>query len=170
MRTNSCVLAGVVVGVLAGSVSAGVVETREFRFPRPNMSTFAAIFDGDTWIDSEIVSTSIDFRVEVLSGSAADIHVVVDLPIVPDDGNLSSVVINGSDLGWSGTGVFEYSLVTDLYNGTGRSGSYGAEFPTPNLSAVLLDGSGITVSYVPVPAPASAGLLALGALACRRRR
>lgn len=170
MRMCSGVKVCALTALWAGTANAGVVETREFAFPRANMSTFGAIFEGDPWIGSEIIEASINFRVEVTSGSAADLSVIVDLPITPDAGNVSFVLINGADLGWSGTGIFEYTQVTDMLNGVGRVGSYGAEFPTPDFSARLLEGSGITLSYIPVPAPASLGLFALPALATRRRR
>lgn len=48
---------------------------------------------------------------------AANFWTDITLPIKPFNGNTNSLYLAGSDLGWSGSGTFTYSLETTMLNG-----------------------------------------------------
>lgn len=66
---------------------------------------------------------------------AADFH--FDFA-VPTTGTSPSIVIDGTDMGWSGIGSFDFEMETDGFNGQILPGSFGAE-----MMHVLPDGSAV---------------------------
>lgn len=58
---------------------------------------------------------------------------------VPTTSPTSFLVLDGPDMGWSGTGSFDYEMTTDRFNGEIRPGRFGAE-----IMHVLPDGMPIS--------------------------
>lgn len=163
-----CVLRVATAASLAAALPAlaGVVE---FHFA-PVGNSFNAFMSGDDpLVGKEIVSARIYLTVESYAGSdAANFWTDITLPIEPLDGNTNSLYLVGSDLGWSGSGTFTYTLETTTLNGHFIPTRYGGETPGFDFDGEILDGSRIEIEYI--PAPATLAPLACAFCALRRRR
>src|SRR5690606_31150324 len=86
-----------------------------------------------------------------------------------------AIFLTGEDLGWFGEGTFSVDMTFDDLNGLTQPGLWGFELwgvngDPPIYSGTFSDDSRWEIIGPDVPAPASAGLLALGGLAAARRR
>ena len=105
--------------------------------------------------------------VESFEGSdAANFFTDLSFPILPFKGNENAIVIAGSDLGWSGSGVFHFFEETTMFNGTFVPGRYGGETPGKDFDGEILKGSRVEFDFVPEPGAVS--LLLLGGAASDR--
>lgn len=175
-RTKLCVL-----GVLSAALlitqatNAGPDEVRTVKFGGP--MSFGVIGDGIVPADApyagrEVIEVRINWDVTVADGyNAADIDAHVYLPIIIGSGSLARIDLNGTTLGWSGSGSFEHSVTTDRYNflfgPVGTRWGWQALGPGPEDAQVTQ--SSIEIDYL-VPEPATMGLLAIGGLPLLRRR
>ncbi len=153
----------------SSAANAGLVT---FNFAPVGKSLSYFLAGDNPIVGQRIISTHIVLRVESFAGSdAANFFTDHSFPILPDEGNTSALAWTGSELGWSGSGIFEYTLDTDMFNGVFTPARYGSETPGFDFDGVILEGSVIEMTTVPAPgAFAGAGLLGLTALARRRRR
>jgi hypothetical protein len=115
-----------------------------------------------------ITSTSVVIENYTTTGAqdAANFSMSFAVPVL--DADDTAVVLNGADLGWSGSGSFSHSFTSPDFNGEIRPGRFGAEFQGGGTFAgqAYIE---FTVDTVPAP-----GVLALfggaGLLVGRRRR
>lgn len=137
-----------VAGFLA-LASTGWAATATFNFAAVG-SSFSAFLPGDSpLIGKEIVSARIYLDVESFAGSdAANFFTDGSFPIEPFPGNENAFVLSGSDLGWSGSGIFHYFEETTRFNGTFVSARYGGETPGENFDGRLLETSRIEFDYI----------------------
>lgn len=137
-----------VAGFLGLGASAPA-ETATFTFA-PVGSSFSAFLPSDSpLIGKQIVSARIYLDVESFEGSdAANFFTDISFPIIPDPGNTNALVLVGSDLGWSGSGIFNYFEETTSLNGVFVSARYGGETPGENFDGILLATSRIEFDYV----------------------
>jgi hypothetical protein len=150
MRFCRIVLALAVAGFPLADSRAG---TATFLFASVGQSYLAFLPSDDPALGREIISARIVLSVESFPGSdAANFFTDIAFPIEPLPGNDNSLVLAGSDLGWSGSGQFDYFEETDRFNGRFISARYGAETPGLDFDGVILDGSRIEFTYVPEPA------------------
>lgn len=172
----------VAVGAFAGDAWA---EIRTLRFDMPqNIGVFGLVWQAD-YFEPALEGTIADARLVVNFNTetgarrfhdAADILFQHQLPTT----TLPFWNVRGSDLGWSGTGVFTASLSTSAFNGQpliaegdlvlwfGRIVS--DNDAEPALGGRLIDSYWeFDVNVVPAPG-AGAAMAAMIALAARRRR
>lgn len=153
--------------VLVAAAGAGAQQTIEWTFAQVNQSLQGALFDGDPLVGMQVVNTRIYLNILVEPGSnAADLHIDRSFPLIPEDGAGNVLVLEGAELGWSGSGTFNYFLETTGFNGTLVAGRWGAE--TYGVFGELLEGSRIEMDVV--PAPGAAAVLGLAGVATLRRR
>ncbi len=136
----------------------------------PVGNSFLAILPPDSpLIGQEVISARIYLDVESFAGSdAANFFTDISFPITPLPGNESALAIFGSDLGWSGPGLFQFFEKTSRFNGTFVSTRYGGETPGFDFDGILLAGSRIEFDYVPsvvVPETGGVSLVALAGAA-----
>lgn len=154
--------------VFAGAGDVEIRTTTDFEPPKViGMAVDGAVFPGKPYIGCEVIEVRIYWDVVVPRGyNAADIKANVILPIVKDSGGLSQVILDGSVLGWSGSGTFNHVDITDRYNF-----AFGPEWTRwgwqatglPRGIADVLATSRIEIDYI-VPEPATIGLLVTGAV------
>jgi hypothetical protein len=133
---------------LAASLSASA-ETATFNFAQVGSSFSAFLPADDPLIGKEIVSARIYLDVESFPGSdAANFFTDISFPIEPFAGNTNAIVLFGSDLGWSGSGTFNYFEETTRFNGVFVSARYGGETPGENFDGLVLDTSRIEFDYI----------------------
>ena len=151
-----------VAGLLAFSPVA-TADTVIFNFADVGTS-FSAFLPADSpLVGQEIVSARIYLDVESFEGSdAANFFTDLSFPILPFKGNENAIVIAGSDLGWSGSGVFHFFEETTMFNGTFVPGRYGGETPGKDFDGAILKGSRVEFDFVPEPGAVS--LLLLGGI------
>ncbi|MCF7958445.1 MAG: hypothetical protein K9M57_08360, partial [Phycisphaerae bacterium] len=76
-----------------------------------------AIFPGKLYAGREVVAVRIYWDIVVAEGyDAAEIIANMHLPILSDPEHLVKIPLDGTVLGWSGSGTFSYHEVTDKYN------------------------------------------------------
>jgi hypothetical protein len=164
---NRGVLLVVAASAATGMAQRADAQAREFIFAGAGTSYTGVIFQGDPIIGQESTHARILLTITVnAGGNAADFAADISFPIDPFPGSTNVLNISGIEEGWSGTGTFSIDRTVTAYNGTFRAGLFGAE-------TILMNGfvhEGSVVQFFTVPAPASAGLLALGTLAAIRRR
>lgn len=155
------------VAVAVAAAAPALAGVTEFYFAPVGNSYSAFMGADDPLVGKEIVSARIYLSVESYPGSdAANFWTDITLPIQPFDGNTNFLYLAGDDLGWSGSGTFDYFLETTMLNGHFVPARWGAETPGFDFEGRILDGSRIEIEYVPTPAT----LLALGLAAAIRRR
>ena len=159
-----------VAGLLAFS-SVATADTVVFNFAGVGTS-FSAFLPADSpLVGQEIVSARIYLDVESFEGSdAANFFTDLSFPILPFKGNENAIVIAGSDLGWSGSGVFHFFEETTMFNGTFVPGRYGGETPGKDFDGEILKGSRVEFDFVPEPGTVSLLLLGGAALIGLRAR
>jgi hypothetical protein len=137
------------IALIFGIGSSASAETVTFTFA-PVGSSFSAFLPSDSpLIGKQIVAARIYLDVESFEASdAANFFTDISFPIVPDPGNTNALVLVGSDLGWSGSGIFHYFEETTSLNGVFVSARYGGETPGENFDGVLLDTSRIEFDYL----------------------
>jgi hypothetical protein len=156
-----------------GYSSAATAETVTFNFA-PVGNSFSAFLPSDSpLIGQQIISARIYLDVESFEGSdAANFFTDLSFPISPFKGNENALVILGSDLGWSGSGLFHFFEETTLFNGIFVPARYGGETPGKDFDGAILKGSRIEFDFVPEPGAVALLLLggaALVGLRARRR-
>ena len=129
--------------LLAGSALAD--DTRFFPFARVGTSYSAAVFSGDPDVGRRIVSATVTLHLTVSPGSDAAEFSTDLLPPIEPDGGSAVVAYLGSDLGWSGSGTFDFTTTTAEFNGTLIARRYGAE--TFGVAGSLSDDSGVLVTF-----------------------
>lgn len=140
-------LAGI--ALLIASSGALALDTRTFQFAPVGNSYSAAIFADDPDVGKGILTARIALYLQVNAGSDASLfHTDIALPIEPYPGATNVVVIDGTDLEWSGSGRFEFMQITQSLNGILRAGRYGAE--SFGVTGQILPGSGIEVAFARV--------------------
>lgn len=154
---------------VAAACCPALAGVTEFRFANVGGSFSAALFAGSPLVGQEVLSTRIVLDVRVDPGSdAADFITEILLPIDPFPGNDNHLLLEGRDLGWSGSGLFHFEETTDRFNGLFIARRYGGSTPTQNFSGQILPGSGVFIDHV--PAPSAGAVLGLAGLAALRRR
>jgi hypothetical protein len=154
-----------------GFSSTAMAETVTFNFANVG-SSFSAFLSSDSpLIGLQVVSARIYLDVESFAGSdAANFFTDISFPIAPFKGGENALVIFGSDLGWSGSGVFHFFEETTLFNGTFVPARYGGETPGKDFDGAILKGSRIEFDVVPEPGAVSLLLLGGAALIGLRAR
>jgi hypothetical protein len=147
-----------------GFSSVATADTVVFNFANVGTSFSAFLPSDSPLIGQQIISARIYLDVESFEGSdAANFFTDLSFPIVPFKGNENAIVIAGSDLGWSGSGVFHFFEETTMFNGTFVPGRYGGETPGKDFDGEILKGSRVEFDFV--PEPGSVSLLLLGGAA-----
>ena len=114
-------------GLLAFSPVA-TADTVVFNFAQVGTSFSAFLPSDSPLVGQQIVSARTFLDVQSFEGSdAANFFTDLSFPILPFKGNETAIVITGSDLGWSGSGVFHFFEETTMFNGTFVPGQYGGE-------------------------------------------
>jgi hypothetical protein len=135
--------------MLFGIASVAIAETATFNFAQVGSSFSAFLPADDPLIGKEVISARIYLDVESFPGSdAANFFTDLSFPIEPFSGNENAIVLTGSDLGWSGSGIFHYFEETTRFNGTFVSARYGGETPGEDFDGQLLDTSRIEFDYI----------------------
>lgn len=175
--------------------AANAQPTHTFLIPIPEIgqefffdSSFipdSPAFDGGTVIDARLELT---LQVDpaplgdprISDAAHFDANIIVPVDILPAPGTQAGVVdIRGADEGLSGTGLFNVSRPIDhLIGGTWdanlfftASTYYGIDADHVVIGTVFpFQESFVTITVMQVPAPASATLLGVSALAFTRRR
>lgn len=155
------------------AVSPGVTaraDTATFFFAPHDMSYLAMLGEDSPLIGQEVVLTRIYLSVESYPASDAGLFVTdIGFPIKPPAGDLFVLTLIGSEMGWSGSGVFHYFAETKDYNGTFISMGYGAEtFSQGGFFGRVMEGS--RIEFVTVPQPSTIGVAAIASAATLRRR
>jgi Dockerin type I domain len=142
-------MSGIAGFVTLASIANAETKTATFTFAQVG-SSFSAFLPSDSpLIGKQIISARIYLDVESFEGSdAANFFTDISFPIVPDPGNTNALVLVGSDLGWSGSGIFHYFEETTGLNGVFVSARYGGETPGENFDGLLLDTSRIEFDYI----------------------
>ena len=167
--------------ILSAPANAGTVT---FNFASVGTSYSAFLAPDSPLIGKEVTSARIYLNVESFPGSdAANFFTDLSFPISPFPGNENVLVLVGSDLGWSGSGTFEFFQETTRFNGIFVSARFAGETPGENFDGTILEGSRVEFDFASVPdnggismaACAGAALAAFGfsvrrALAQRPRR
>lgn len=152
-------------------VSTARAEIVTFNFAPVGNSLSYFMGADNPLVGKRIVDTHIVLRVESFAGSdAANFFTDHSFPILPDPGNESALALFGIDLGWSGSGIFEYEIHTSMFNGVFTPARYGSETPGFDFEGVILEGSTIEMEVIPAPSTAALGALPLAVAALRRRR
>jgi hypothetical protein len=139
-------------------------ETVTFNFADVGSSFSAFLSPDSPLVGQEVISARIYLDVESFEGSdAANFFTDISFPIAPFPGNENGLVILGSDLGWSGAGVFHFFEETPLFNGIFAPARYGGETPGEDFDGSVLQGSRIEFDFVPEPTTVS--LLLVGGFA-----
>ena len=121
--------------------------TADFGFAQMGQAYSAALFEDDPLVGKRIVSASIVLDVTVYPGQdAADFVTDLLLPIEPDEGGTSALVLTGDGMGWSGDGAFLYEEKTDRFNGVFVARRYGAE--TYGVQGEVHLDSSVDVTYI----------------------
>jgi uncharacterized protein (TIGR03382 family) len=168
MRTKASVAAVVVLAGWAPSCPAQ--DSLFVPFAAFGQSYSAAVFADHPLVGRHVDAARVLLVVIVAPGSdAADFFTDIALPTAPDAGATGTIILRGSDLGWSGSGTFTYDATTTAYNGTIVARRYGAETP-PNGNCVEAYVTTVSAVELIVPPPGTVAALALGAAALRRRR
>jgi len=146
-----------VVLFVAATANAGadpnVVRTTTYFSPPLTFGVAAdgMIFPDAPFIGREVVDVRITWDVVVADGHDANaIFADVGLPIITDSGN-SVIILDGSTLGWSGSGTFNYYEATDRYNGFfGQAGTrWGWQaWGLPYDAVEVLPTSSIEIDYL----------------------
>lgn len=161
--------AAMILVVLAAAATSRA-ETTAFFFADPGSSYTGFLFGDDPRIGGHVKSARIVLLVDVAPGAdAANFDADLTLPLLPDEGATPVVALSGSALGWSGSGLFSYTLETSGLNGVFQSTLFGGA--TSSLDARILRGSRVELDYAPVPEPGSlACILPAGLWLARRGR
>ncbi|MCC6677257.1 MAG: hypothetical protein IT436_08935 [Phycisphaerales bacterium] len=163
-----CMLMVAVGGLLAAPAARADVAT--FYFAQVGQSYSAFMPSDDPLVGQEVVLARIYLDVESFPGSdAANFFTDISFPIEPAPGGTSALALTGADLGWSGSGTFNYFIETTEFNGVFIPRRYGAETPGFEFDGLILDGSRIEFITVPGPSGLAAAGIA-GLVAARRRR
>jgi ABC-type amino acid transport substrate-binding protein len=112
-----------------------------FDFPESASSayTFGYFGDDEGPFIGRVISTTLVIHYTTQGAQdAAGFYYTFDVPVL--DAAESSIRLQGTDLGWSGQGSFDYVIEnTDRFNGTIREGRFGTE---------LAGGGAFTDSYI----------------------
>jgi len=144
-------LSGCVAGFVIFSAPARA-DTVTFNFAQVGTSFSAFLPPDSPLIGREVISARIYLNVESFSGSDAD-NFFTDLsfPISPFPGNENVLALIGSDLGWSGSGEFDFFQETTLFNGIFVSARFAGETPGENFDGTILEGSWVEFDFASVP-------------------
>jgi hypothetical protein len=156
-------MAGIVAGIFAATGSTafagqndgarGVpVETTTFNFAQVGMSYLAFLSGSDPRVGAEVIGGRIYLYVESLPGSDAanfSTNILLPIEVAPDEA--FPIVLDGVDLGWSGSGQFEYVTEIPELHGFFISMRFGAETPGFDFNGSVLKGSRIEIDYIPLP-------------------
>ncbi|HEB26175.1 MAG TPA: hypothetical protein ENI05_00155 [Porticoccus sp.] len=91
----------------------------------------------------EIIGSEITLKVTITEGDASNFETTIQLPISPS----GSLRISGDELGWKGTGSFEYTVADNSLNGYLMAGGGGSETYLNNYSGSISAESGVTLIY-----------------------
>jgi hypothetical protein len=117
-------------------------------------------------IGREVVSVRIYLNVESFAGSdAGNFLTDISFPISPFLGNENSLTLSGSELGWSGSGMFQFFEETERLNGIFVSTRYVGETPGENFDGRLLEAARIELDLPPRSAVPDTGGISLVVLA-----
>jgi hypothetical protein len=114
---------------LAAPPAGAEILVRRMDFPDTSSYsfTFGSFGDDNGPITGRVIGTTLVIHYTT-EGSldAADFYYTFDVPVTGAE--QSTIHLEGSTLGWSGQGTFDYVVEnTDLYNGEIRTGRYGTE-------------------------------------------
>ena len=147
----SLFLSGCVAGFVTFCAPAKA-DTVTFNFA-PVGTSFSAFLPPDSpLIGREIISARIYLNVESSPGSdSANFFTDLSFPISPFPGNENVLALIGSDLGWSGSGKFDFFQETTLFNGIFVSARFAGETPGENFDGAILEGSRVEFHFASVP-------------------
>lgn len=131
---------------VAGLAGAAHADDSTFiPFAQVGQSYSAAVFDDDPRVGRVVVSATIVLRLNVEQGSdAAEFFTDLALPIDPG----AVVILDGFELGWSGSGDFVFEHTTPDISGVFIARRYGAE--TFGVLGSLSENSGVTLNFAPL--------------------
>lgn len=120
--------AGLVLALAAPPAGAEILVHR-FDFPETSSYSFSfgSFGDDNGPITGRVIGTTLVIHYTTESPlDAADFYYTFDVPVT--GAQQTTVHLEGSTLGWSGQGTFDYVVEnTDLYNGDIRPGRFGTE-------------------------------------------
>ena len=128
------------------------VQTATFNFAQVGTSFSAFLPPDSPLIGREVISARIYLNFESSPGSdAANFSTDLSFPISPFPGNENVLVLLGNDLGWSGSGTFDFFQETTLFNGIFVSARFAGETPGENFDGRILEGSRVEFDLASVP-------------------
>ena len=166
-RKKACWLAVFAAALLIPALAAADVRTTDFTAPNPfGTAGDGMIFEDDPFAGREVVEVRVAWDVVVADGhDAADILADVHLPIHPYSGT-AGITLDGTTLGWSGSGTFNHYEATDRYNGFfGEVGTawWWQSWGLPFDAVDVLPTSRIEIDYL-VPEPSTTTMMVMGLL------
>jgi hypothetical protein len=133
--------------VCTAAFPALAFQTVAFNFAQVGTSYSAFLPPDSPLIGKEVISARIYLNVESFPGSnAANFFTDLSFP-----GNENVLVLLGSDLGWSGSGKFDFFEETKLFNGIFVSARFAGETPGENFDGTILEGSRVEFDFASVP-------------------
>jgi len=113
-------------GIVAMFCNVGAAGTVSFSLASFGQSFSAALFADDPLVGLEVTGAEIHLALEAGKGADAGTLVTdIALPIEPGFGGSRAIVLRGSELGWTGEGLFQHTSSTDQFNGTLVAARYG---------------------------------------------
>ena len=148
----ACTISLAAVFVCSAAFPALAVQTVAFNFAQVGTSFSAFLPPDSPLIGKEVISARIYLNVELAPGSdAANFFADLSFPISPFPGNENVLVLLGSDLGWSGSGKFDFLEETKLFNGIFVSTRFAGETPGDNFDGTILEDSRVEFDFASVP-------------------
>jgi hypothetical protein len=128
------------------------VQTATFNFAQVGTAYSAFLPPDSPLIGREVISARIYLKVESSPGSdAANFFTDLSFPISPFPGNENVLALLGSDLGWSGSGIFDFFQETTFFDGVFVSARFAGETPGENFDGTILEDSRVEFDFASVP-------------------
>lgn len=142
MLAHSPRLTALLIASASISDAALAQDTTFIPFANVGQSYSAAVFDGDPRIGRQVVSATVTLHLNVNAGSSAT-YFFTDLLLPVDSG--ATVIIDGNELHWAGSGQFNLVYETTALNGLFIARRYGAE--TFGVAGSITADSGVILHF-----------------------